>query len=320
MYSELERLVRTIASRTCKSDVWPANTSLPADIFDNIENLLPFENVVVGDDAMTELKTMKDIDKLSFLNKVRKHYVAAGKHVIKKSGLQNMFIKYCQCLNPSAPDVNRSSKYILQVAKSLPVEINYDLLVDEWNLLKLEVVRGESDIGRIDDYWNTFFVLKTAGGVQKYPLVSKVVKAALAASHGNADVERGFSASGRILTENRASMSERTLNAFMTVKSAMRTFGKQPHLVPISKELLMMAHKAYANYKQYLEDERRKKAAEADEKLKEQERKDAEKQTLKQMNNLKVSIEKKEEELKELRKEEEKKKQTADRYAYNNQE
>lgn len=305
MYSELERLVRTIVGRTCKSGVWPTNTAIPEDIFDNIENLLSSENVVVGDETAAELTKVKPIDKLRFLNQAKKHYVAAGKHVIKKSGLQNAFVKYCQCLNPSAIDASRSSKYIVQVSKSLPLQITHDLLVDEWNLLKCEKIKEGSVSWRIEDYWSQFFILKTAGGEQKYPLVSKVVKTALATSHGNADVERGFSTSGRILTDDRASMSERTLNAFMTVKSALRSFANAPHLIPIPKDLLLMAHKAYANYKIYLEEEKQKKAAKEKEKLEEKEKREAEEQSKKQMEDLKLTIEMKEEELKVLRKEEE---------------
>lgn len=248
------------------------------------------------------------------MNNAKKHYVAAGKHVINKSGLQNTFIKYCQCLNPKAVDNSRSSKYIVQVAKSLPIPIKLDLLVDEWNLLKCEVVQEGSADWRIEEYWNQIFILKTASGEQKYPTVSKVVKTVLAASHGNADVERGFSTSGRILTDDRASMVEKTLNAFMIVKSVLRSYANEPHQVPITKNLLMMAQKAYANYKLYLEEEKQKKVAENEEKSKAKERKAAEEQDRKKMKELKSSIERREEEVKILRKDEEEKRQTAEKY------
>lgn len=55
-----------------------------------------------------------------------------------------------------------------------------------------------------------------------YPTISKIIQAVFSLSHENSDMERGFSASGRALTSNRSAMIERTLNALMTVKSALR--------------------------------------------------------------------------------------------------
>ena len=105
----------------------------------------------------------------------------------------------------------------------------------------------------------------------KFPSLGAVVKAALAVSHGQGDVERGLSSSGRTLTEDSASMSERTLNAYMVVKSAMSScFNNQPALVPMTKEILTYAEAASSKYKQYLEDARRKKDEEL-KKLKEEE-------------------------------------------------
>jgi len=84
----------------------------------------------------------------------------------------------------------------------------------------------------------------------KFPSLGAVVKAALAVSHGQGDVERGLSSSGRTLTEDRASMSERTLNAYMVVKSAMSScFNNKPALVPMTKEILTYAEAASSKYK-----------------------------------------------------------------------
>lgn len=68
-------------------------------------------------------------------------------------------------------------------------------------------------------------------GRLKYPNILKVVKASLALSHGNATIERGFSISVRILTGDRASMCESTLNALMTTKSALRYSNNKPKCV-----------------------------------------------------------------------------------------
>lgn len=155
--------------------------------------------------------------------------------------------------------------------------------------------------------------MKSDRGEPKYPLISLVVKATLSVSHGNADVERGFSTSGRILSDDRASMSERTLDALMTIKGALRSYDNRPHLVPITKNLLMMAHRAYQSYKLYLDDEKRKKEEKQAEKLREDERQAEEEKSKQQITELKSTIDKKQEELKILRKDEDEKRRTADK-------
>lgn len=80
----------------------------------------------------------------------------------------------------------------------------------------------------------------------------KVIKAALSLIHGSADVERSFSASGRMLTEDRASMNERTLNSLLTIKDTLKHYNNKPHLILIPKELITMARGAYNHYQNYL--------------------------------------------------------------------
>ena len=46
---------------------------------------------------------------------------------------------------------------------------------------------------RIDSYWAKLFRIKAYSGLQKYPTLSKMVKAVLAISHGQADIEQMFS-------------------------------------------------------------------------------------------------------------------------------
>lgn len=314
MHSELELLLRTIIGRICKPHVWPANTTPSEDIVDVAENLVPSGNVIVSDDVKTELSNLKDVDTLGFLYKVRQHYIASFKHVMLKSGFRNSFLKYCRCLAPSNRKSARSSKDIVQIAKQLPMEIKTDTLSDEWILLSSEPEAQNGGDMRIDDYWTHFFALKTERGEPKYPLVSVVVQATLSVSHGNADVERGFSTSARILSEDRASLSERTLNALMTVKGALRFYDNRPQLVPMTKSLLMMGHKAYQSYKLYLENEKRKKEEEKAEKQRQHESKMEEERSKQKIEELKSTIEEKQEELKTLRKDEEEKRRTADKY------
>jgi hypothetical protein len=85
------------------------------------------------------------------------------------------------------------------------------------------------------------------------------VKCILSLSHGNSDVERRFSDSSNILSEERANMSLRMLNARIHVKYGLKFYDNKHYSVPITKELLSLAHYALSNYKEYLDDQRKQK-------------------------------------------------------------
>ncbi|CAG2056209.1 unnamed protein product [Timema podura] len=106
----------------------------------------------------------------------------------------------------------------MKVPATLPIPL--DMIVKEWKLLRLED-ETVSETCCIDTYWNHFFEKTKQFGDPNYSLVTKVVKAALSLSYGSADIERGFSESGRILTDERAKISERTLNAHLLLKETL---------------------------------------------------------------------------------------------------
>ncbi len=148
----------------------------------------------------------------------------------------------------------------------------------------------------IDIYWGQFFNMRNVCGTgPKYPVVLKVVKAALTLSHGSADIERGFSASRRILIEDRTSMSERTLNALMTVKSALAEVNYMPNLIPITPKLLNMGRSAHKAYIAFLEDVKRKEKEKIEKEEKEKEIAEAEKIKLEKLKNKRKTIEEEEE-------------------------
>lgn len=92
---------------------------------------------------------------------------------------------------------------------------------------------------------------------KKYPTLEKIVKVILTIYHGNADVERGFSLSGRIVTNETASMLERTLNSKLHVMNGVKLFyNGNPQEVHISQSMLSSAKLAHSNYINYLEKER----------------------------------------------------------------
>lgn len=116
----------------------------------------------------------------------------------------------CRCLQPKRIPNKSSTKDICKIADQLSLQdVSLTKLADEWNLLKLDESPELQKSERIDHYWQkNIFSQKNCNNDYKYPLINKVVKACLCLSHGNADVERGFSKSKLTLTKDKTKMNE----------------------------------------------------------------------------------------------------------------
>ena len=78
----------------------------------------------------------------------------------------------------------------------------------------------------------------------------------MSVSHGSADVERGFSLSHQILSEDRTMMKSRMLNARLAVYDALQCYEGKPENEPLTPKLLKLVSIAYKNYQAYLDSEK----------------------------------------------------------------
>nr|XP_042899394.1 uncharacterized protein LOC110283431 [Parasteatoda tepidariorum]XP_042899395.1 uncharacterized protein LOC110283431 [Parasteatoda tepidariorum]XP_042899396.1 uncharacterized protein LOC110283431 [Parasteatoda tepidariorum] len=252
LFDEIKELLLTIMGRVCKTEAVTEFRQEPSlDAF-KAENLLKGKDIFFNESLLSCLSSLSQNERDNFTLRARQHYVAAGDYILKKRIVTgNGVLEALGCMQPEKIKNPQSLKDIVKIASLLPIEVNTDHLIDEWKLLQLEDIK-QCD-GRIDHYWNT--LLKDQ---LKYTNLSKVIKPALTLIHGSADVERGFSRSARIMTEDRASMSIRMLNARLTVSDALKVYKNKPEVVPVTKKFLNLASVAYKSYN-YIEQERKKK-------------------------------------------------------------
>jgi len=246
---------------------------------------------------------------------MRDHYVAAGRHLVRKSALTSRgasLLEQCRVLNPDRKTSPESLSDILGIGREMPFEVRSDVLADEWLLYQPESIATDG-ITRVDEYWAKVFLQKNESGDPKYPTLTKVVKAALALSHGNAGVEQGFSDSANSLTEGRASMKERTLNALMTVSSGLKLYQSDVTKVPITQSLIKMAHGAYRSYENYLEAERRAKESAAKKREEEELSRREKERRLQERTGEKRKLDEEEALLKKLKTEEREKRKLAEK-------
>lgn len=208
-----------------------------------------------------------------------------------------------RCISPKNIKESPSSD-ILDISKSLPFFSNISELDDEWRLLKLENFEPFAEKCRLDHFWRKLFDLKI-NGVAKYPNLRVVVQALLCLSHGNAEVERGFSLSARVLTKDRNPLHERTLNSILIVSDAIKhDYENCVNNIEITPELHKLAQTARQHYEEYLTTKKQQEEHDKQEVLekrkkqetleKEMKAKEIEKENVKRLERSLVDVQKKE--------------------------
>lgn len=255
IYNKLCTLLYTLMGRFLKPSCIPKSLGKidGVTLIRSTENWLSLEELVVSETINCELKKLKNVDRTNFLASVRKHYLSACEHILMKSSISKPVLRYLTSLKP--PFTTENGSKFLKLAALLPIEVDLDVLKDEWVMIQHEEEKLKfkfDDSVRIDKYWEQFFQ-------PKYSNIAIVVKSALSLVHGSADIERNFSVSGRIINDERTSMKVRMLNSILIVKDVIRLHGYQPHMIFISKKLVSLARVAYLNYQNYLNAEKEKK-------------------------------------------------------------
>ena len=74
---------------------------------------------------------------------------------------------------------------------------------------------------RVNHFWRKIDDLKNVMGEKKFPSLMKVVKTALILGHGNAEVERGFSESGKSVSDDRVRLSYTSVNGIRATTDGM---------------------------------------------------------------------------------------------------
>jgi hypothetical protein len=203
----------------------------------------PISSVFIGEQTRKLISSLNFDEKKSFYQDVRKIYETIANYLKKNLPLNNMLLRDLQVLGPLSAVDRSSGDQIVRVARAIPnllVDREIDKLENEWILYSIEAIdrswfvkdeyvdsNGNNHIKYhpIDYYWNKIFSILTNNGVPKYPTLSKLVKNVLIITHGNADVERGFSINSNIVTENRSSLSESSINGLRLVHDGVKYFG-----------------------------------------------------------------------------------------------
>lgn len=268
MYDKIKELIIELLDKICNE-----NTVLNFDKLD-IEklfapnNLLTTSKVDAGQNSLYILNNLtgqaQERIKLDFLHNVKIFYIAAISHIMDKIPLFSSTVKYLTWLNPHKwKTIGRGclERYLLKVLDLLVINFDKDIILAEFKILRRdsEINLARFEKQRIDNFWTFIAKINDVEGNAKYKTLAEAALQCLTLAHGNATVERAFSRSRQLLTEEKCSMKACTLNSMLYIQDFIRNFcNNRPELVVISKDLLTLGRIAYKSYNSYLEEERKK--------------------------------------------------------------
>ena len=272
LYIDLAKIYRSILGVIIKDDVLEKylGFKLPEIDMDDEKNLKKEKDFTLGfvTEKMIKELRLKDAVTREQMDDFYENVKICIKTLIEKlnerSALTSVVLRGAVVFNP-AKIVSASSKYLkkylgllLEHLVSLKIikGANCDQLRAQYQSLQSDVETASIDLEdfpqtRLDD-----FFYKKMSIHRKYPELSEVVALILTLSHGNSDVERGFSLNKGVQKDN---ISEKSVVSKRHIKDYMYSNELKPYSVEITNELRKSCAQARSRYHQYLEDERKKK-------------------------------------------------------------
>ena len=115
---------------------------------------------------------------------------------------------------------------IQNIASVLQHKINSKEVVDEWKVFQVDSeLPSYNPSEMIEVFWTEVYQLQSAGGDSRYKLLPVVIKSVLVPAQTSAESEHSLSVNVRIVTQERASISEKTIVGLHVMKEAVRFFS-----------------------------------------------------------------------------------------------
>ena len=252
---QLATLLAVLLGRFIRKDLL-ANKStrkLSKICLEDVGNHLAYTELERKEQTRQEIKKLSEEKQKKFVLGAKSFLIAATKHLINKLPFDNLILRSSIVLKPDVRSEDWAPKAIRILAKELKVSVDLDNLADEWRIYQLENIPEDWHTQteeprkpiRVDHFWRKVDQLKDSSGQRKFSSIMKVVKTALVLGHGNAEVERGFSESGKSVTDDRVRLSEASINGIRATSDGLKAF-KGPGSVPIKKQLLQLGRSAHA--------------------------------------------------------------------------
>lgn len=260
LYTGISQVIVSISEKFIRAEKLGVSVCLNLEHVEYLDNHLPAKSVVLGFDTKRALKDakVKELDALNFYSECRTCLKTIVVKLLTRSPITYPLTKALSCLDPSLIAANTTiAKRRLEKLLTIMIECGRitgrkgDLAASQYRAVITKTVFIDSfknynrSVTRLDHFWRDIL------GVTSSDLLD-IIKMVCCLSHGNANVERGFSVNAGCLFEN---MQEESVVARRQVYDAVTQMGGLDKF-DITKTLLLRARNAHSLY---IEDLHRKK-------------------------------------------------------------
>jgi hypothetical protein len=262
LYPACAKLLKVAMSRMLRSDVYNSvegRNLLNIDVDDVTLYLEDKDFVTVqGKRVQEALGRLTDGHRGPILG-MRSFYKAAIKALQKNLPLDSDLLSALTCFDPQNQKSLGSLVHCKVVAQAMPciTEADDRSIGDEWVKFQQVDIPEKDRNMRVDHFWQQIFE-KGDACQDAFQVLPKLVKSALSLCHSNADVERSLSVNKRVLTKERTGLRTETLIGIRHSKSAIARYGDVTK-VPVTRDLLQAAQRAWGVYAAKLREEKDKK-------------------------------------------------------------
>ena len=228
------------------------------------------KDIVIGDSTRKALRELSAKQQRHTMLGICSFFSTATSYLQEKLPLGNQLLKQLRCLNPTKRNDESKTPSIQNLASILQPKISETGVIDGWKLFQVDNQLPTYKLtDRIEVFWNQVFKIQSATGECRYKLLPLVIKSALTLAQANADSECSLSVNAQIVTEDRASLGEKTIVGLRVLREAVwfcDPVGHRPELLKISPALKQAVKSSHASYKKHREREKeiRKKKEEED--------------------------------------------------------
>ena len=261
------------------------------------------KELTIGDATRKALATLQSDKQKHAMLGIRAFFSTTTSYLQQKLPLSNDLLRQLGCLNPKKRDRKSTVTSIESITCALQPKVNVSEVLDEWKLFQVDndvPVYSASD--RIETFWNKVFQIHSDDGDARYKVLPCVIKSALVLAQTNAESERSLSINARIVTQERASLSESTIVGLHVLKDAVNFYDPithRPEKIPVTKDLKKAVKLAHSAYKERLEMEKEVEAKKMEEAKKQKDMTEKERKEKEKLIEKKESLAKTEEDLNE---------------------
>ena len=270
---ELLTLIKTLMTRFVKPEILTnASTATKMMAID-----LTDEHVLVGAKAvdlgfaakqrvkkLVKEKAISELQVMEFQMECRKFLMKTTSKIVERCPLRYPLVVKLRSLDPRYIIANPKGaiKKFDEVLETLAnskfctasqcetISSQYKVFMQECPRKKLEYEEfGSKKLDRVDEFFSEQLEKR-----KEYSALWDCIKRLLTLSHGQADVERGFSVNNAMLAEN---MKEESFVAHRLVYDAVTALNCPVSKVPITKDLVRNVKAARIRYTTYLEDQKK---------------------------------------------------------------